>query len=173
MPLQQAGQHTILVSEFFSNGTVDYALSLQCISVGCETRISACGIPPPDAEAFSPEDPIACRGPGCRVPIVCNLLDPASMCRNRIVLFVRAPASRLNAVDLLGGEAFGKGGKRVRFASRVSNIPPGQIKPVRLRFTKAGRKIAQAGKRTIRGVIEIRNAPGELISRTRVKVLIK
>ncbi|MGH9890995.1 MAG: hypothetical protein ACREA0_03220 [bacterium] len=61
----------------------------------------------------------------------------------------------------------------IRFASGVANIPPGKIRNVRLKLTSSGRRIVKMGKRRLRGVIEIRNTPGDLIDRTPVRIRIR
>ena len=61
----------------------------------------------------------------------------------------------------------------IRFAFGVANVPPGEIKNVRLRLTSPGRRIVKMGKRRLKGVIEIRNTPGDLIDRTPVKIRIR
>jgi len=63
--------------------------------------------------------------------------------------------------------------RMIRFASGVANIPPGGIEDVRLRLTSRGKRIVKMGKRRLRGVIEIRNTPGDLIDSTPVRIRIR
>ena len=63
--------------------------------------------------------------------------------------------------------------RRIRFAFGISNVPPGGTQNVSLRLTSRGRKIARSGNRRLRGVIEIRNTPGDLIDTTPVRIRIR
>jgi len=84
------------------------------------------------------------------------------------------PSRLLNAAGSLSGEALVKAPRRIKFAFGSSNIPPGQIKNVRLRLTPAGRMIVRTSKkRRLKGVFEIRNTPGDLIDSTPIKIRIR
>ena len=115
---------------------------------------------------------VACEGAGakCKVPITCNLpQDLGTRCRNRIDLFafVRGGSTRLSE-DLAV-----KAPRRIKFAFGIANVPPGETKNVSLRLTSRGRKIARSGNRRLRGVIEIRNTPGDLIDTTPIRIRIR
>jgi len=68
-----------------------------------------------------------------------------------------------------------KAPRRIRFAfGGVTNIPPGEIRNVRLRPTRQGKKIVRTSPRSsLRGVLEIRNAPGDLLSSTRIRIRLR
>ncbi|MGI8426633.1 MAG: hypothetical protein ACR2M4_08585 [Actinomycetota bacterium] len=96
-------------------------------------------------------------GSRCNVPITCNLpVVVGAPCANRVDLFVRQPPRRL-----------------IRFAFGVANVAPGQTAPVRLKFTKRGKKIAQSGAKRLMGILEIRNVAGPAIGRTPVRIRLK
>jgi hypothetical protein len=92
------------------------------------------------------------------VPITCNLpVVVGAPCANRVDLFVRQPLKRL-----------------IRFAFGVANVAPGQTAPVRLKFTKRGKKIAQSGAKRLTGVLEIGNVAGRAIGgRTPARIKLK
>ena len=117
----------------------------------------------------SPQVPLPCTSARCRVPVTCNL-PPAlgTACTNRIDLFVRAPRR-------LAEDVAGKAPRPVRFAFiNATNVPPGQTANVRLRVTRRGKRIVSASTtKMLRGVIEIRNAPGTIIDTTQVKVRLR
>ena len=100
-----------------------------------------------------------CKTVGCKIPITCNL---SQNCTNRITLLVRARDVRLRE------ETRAKAPRMIRFASAVANIPPGVTKTVRLKLTKRGKDIvSKKKKRRLKGVIQIRNAPGTRLTRHR------
>jgi hypothetical protein len=102
-----------------------------------------------EAQPASPR--VVCRGRRCNVSITCNL--PAVVgapCANQVDLFVR----------------------RLRFASGVAIVAPGQTAPVRLKITPRGKKIAQSGTKRRTGILEIRNVAGPAIGSTPVQVQI-
>jgi len=112
---------------------------------------------------------VACNSARCRVSVTCNLPSAlGTACTNRIGLFARAPRR-------LAEDAAGKAPRRVRFAFiTATNVPPGQTANVRLRLTPAGKRIVRASTtKTLRGVIEIRNAPGTIIDTTRVRIRLR
>jgi len=117
---------------------------------------------------FSPQVPLPCTGARCRVPVTCNLAPAlGTPCTNRIDLFVRAP--RRLAEDAAARQ------RRIRFAFiNVTNVPPGQTENVRLRLTPRGRRIFRTSTANrLRGVLEIRNAPGTVIDTTRVRIRLR
>lgn len=128
---------------------------------------------PPDPAGAVPLVPastqVACNSARCRVPVTCNLAAAlGTPCTNRIGLFVRAPRR-------LAEDAAGKAPRRVKFAFiNATNVPPGRTANVQLRLTRRGKRIVSASTtKTLRGVIEIRNAPGTIIDRTQVKVRLR
>jgi FG-GAP repeat protein len=128
---------------------------------------------PPDPAGAVPLVPastqVACNSARCRVPVTCNLAAAlGTPCTNRIGLFVRAPRR-------LAEDAAGKAPRRVRFASvNATNVPPGQTETVRLTLTRQGKRIVSASTtKTLRGVIEIRNAPGTIIDTTPVRIRLR
>jgi uncharacterized repeat protein (TIGR01451 family) len=127
---------------------------------------------PPDAEPANPNVLIPCTASKCNVQIRCNLAQiSAAQCGIRTTLLarVRAVAPRLNGDGLARPPL-----RMVRFAFGVSNIPPGQSARVRLNLTPRGKRIAQTSKkRRLRGVIEIRNTAGALISSAPVKIRLR
>jgi hypothetical protein len=64
--------------------------------------------------------------------------------------------------------------KRIKFASGVANIPPGETGTVRLRPTRQGNTIIRtSGKTRLRGVMEIRNTAGIVTSTTRIPIRLR
>jgi hypothetical protein len=61
---------------------------------------------------------------------------------------------------------------RIRLASGVTSLPPGEIGNMRLRLTKAGRKIVRTSpRRSLIGAFEIRNSVGAILSfRINIKI---
>ena len=105
-----------------------------------------------------------CKTAGCRIPITCNL---SQNCTNRITLLVRARDVRLRE------ETRAKAPRMISFASAVANIPPGVTKSVRLKLTKRGKDVvSKKKKRKLKGVIQIRNAPGS-VSTTPVTIRLR
>jgi hypothetical protein len=95
---------------------------------------------------------LRCGDTGCRIQASC-ILPPGPSCANRVNLFVSSRALRQ------GGAA---GKARVKFATAIGNVAPGQIGGVRLRLTSAGRSFVRSGDgtSTLRGVMRITNAAG-------------
>lgn len=121
------------------------------------------------AKPANPNAPVPCTGSNCKVRVECNLVPiPGAQCGIRTTLLARVPRS----ASRLSDEKLAKAPTRlVRFAFGVSNIPPLQTANVRLRLTPAGRRIVQTSKpRRLRGVIEIRNTAGDLLSSTKVRI---
>ena len=166
--LTQTGPHTILVDEFFADQILAYTLIQACLVGACPPPPSPG--PPPEAEPATPQIPIPCRGSRCGVPVICNLSpDLATPCTNQIDLFAFVPRNSLRLSD----DTPARAQTRIRFAFGISNIPPGEIADVRLKLTKRGKKIARMGTKRLRGVLEIRNTPGDLINSTQVRIRIR
>jgi hypothetical protein len=127
--------------------------------------------PLPEAAPATPQIPIPCRGSRCRLPVTCNLSpDLGTPCSNRIDLIAFVPRSALRLSD----DGSTRAPRRIRFASGISNIPPGGTADVRLRLTKRGKQVARMVKRRlIRGLLEIRNASGTVIGNTPVRIRIR
>ena len=116
-------------------------------------------------EAEPAADRINCKTAGCGLPVTCNL---SQNCTNRITLLVRARDVRLRE------EAQAKAPRMIRFASAVANIPPGATKTVRLKLTKRGKgAVSKKKKRRLKGVIEIRNTPGNVIDTTPITIRLR
>lgn len=96
---------------------------------------------------------VVCRASGCRVSIICTLApSQGNSCMNRIILLVGT----------------------IQFSSGIANIPPGQVRTIKLKLTKRGRAVvAKKKKRKLRGVIMISSTPGTAIATTPVTVLLK
>jgi hypothetical protein len=170
-PLTQTGAHTILVNDLLRRNTVQYSLSLQCVSGNCP--LPPPPPPPPESGPATPQTPIPCTGSRCRLPVTCNL-PPAlgTPCSNRIDLIAFVPRSALRLSD----DSSTRAPSRIRFASRISNIPPGATADVRLRLTRTGKQVARRLKRSlirVTGVLEIRNTAGTVINSTQVKIRIR
>ena len=83
-------------------------------------------------------------------------------------LLVRARDVRLRE------ETRAKAPRMIRIASAVANIPPGATKTVRLKLTNRGKNIVRNNKkRRLKGVIEIRNAPGTVIDTTPITIRLR
>lgn len=127
--------------------------------------------PPIVAKPANPRAPVACASSRCNVRIECNLVPlPGAQCGIRTTLLARVRvAPRLSDGKVARGPI-----RLVRFAFGVSNIPPSQNASVRLKLTRIGRQILQTSKnRRLRGVIEIRNTAGELLSSTNVRIRLR
>ncbi|MGH9890923.1 MAG: integrin alpha, partial [bacterium] len=113
---------------------------------------------------------VPCTIAGCRARARCDL-SPAfgSACTNRIDLRVRVPRR-------LAEDGAGKGHRRLRLFARsnATSVPPSQTANVPLRLTRLGRRIVRTSTANkLRGVIEIRNAPGTAIDATRVRIRLR
>lgn len=119
--------------------------------------------PPPIATALSPNPQLGCTGSACRVAIKCDAV-PGASCTIAVKIFVVARTLRL--ADDPAAKARG----RLLFASGATNIPAGQIANVKLGLRKAGKQIVRSSKRkSIRGVMEIRNSAG-IVSSTGLRI---
>ncbi len=127
--------------------------------------------PPPEVVLVNPQAPIRCEASGCRPRLTCNLAQEQGIpCSNPIDLFAFVPRRSARVSD----DSAAKAPRRIRFASAVANVPPGQTQNVRLRLTRAGKRIVRTSKRRrLRGVVEIRNTPGELISTTQIRIRLR
>lgn len=122
--------------------------------------------PPPSVVPVA-NTSVPCRGTRCKVRLICPQ-DSAIACDNRIDLFVRASAARLS------DDTAAKARRPIRFAFGLANVPPGAIANVRLRLTKKGKDIVKKKtKKRLTGVLEIRNAPGDLVSSTRIRIRLR
>jgi len=103
--------------------------------------------------------------------VTCNLSpDLGTPCNNRIDLIAFVPRSALR----LSGDESTRAPKRIQFAAGTSNIQAGATANVKLRLTKRGKRVVRMLKRSrIKGVLEIRNTFGTLISNTPVKIKIR
>jgi hypothetical protein len=71
----------------------------------------------------------------------------------------------------LSGDGLAKAPRRIRFASGVANVPPAQTATVKLGLTKKGKEIAKRKRgKKLKGVLEIRNAPGSAVTNTPVRI---
>ena len=160
------------IGDVDGDGSPDFLVGAPAHDVGGRVRQGRAFVfvsaPVPLVPA-SPQVPLPCTSARCRVPVTCNLAAAlGTPCTNRIDLFVRAP--RRQAED-----AAGKAPRRVRFAFiNATNVPPGQTANVQLRVTRLGKRIVKTSRANrLRGVIEIRNAPGTIIDTTQVRIRLR
>ena len=145
-------------ASFFDGLIDDLRLYGRVLTQSEIVALAGKGPPPPppspvEAVPATPQNPIPCTGSRCRVPIACNLVqDQGASCANRIDLFALVP-------------------RKIRFAFGIANVPPDEIKNVRLRLTKKGKRIFETSKKRRRsGVIEIRNRPGTVTESTPITI---
>ncbi|MGH9890579.1 MAG: choice-of-anchor Q domain-containing protein, partial [bacterium] len=102
----------------------------------------------------------------CAVRLTCTL--GASCAGRRVTLFV-------SARNVRGGEAAAiKATNRIKFATGVANVPPGGTAKVRLRPTSRGKPIIRTSrKKRLRGVMEIRNTAGTVVSSTAIRIRLR
>jgi len=92
---------------------------------------------------------LACRGTTCGIPVRCNLTE--AQCTNEVEVVVRTRAVR--AAD----GTLARAARRIRFATGVTNVPPGGTGQVTLRLTKQGKRLVRATtKKRLKGVLGIR-----------------
>lgn len=132
---------------------------------------------PAAAQPSNPQTPIRCTRPGCDVSVACNLPQvQGTMCDTQVDLLVRRPRRSGLATgsrDLSEGLS-AKAPRMTRLAFGVQNIPPGQTEDVRLTLTPRGKKIVRTSrKRRLRGVIEIRNLAGAVLSTTPIRIRLR
>ena len=97
----------------------------------------------------------------CRVSLTCELATSSGApCTNRVDVLVSRNALRL------GHDQSALARKPVRFAFGIANVPVGEARPVRLKLTKAGRRIARSGVTRLRGVMDIQNVAQTAVQRT-------
>ena len=129
----------------------------DCDIGALEPRIPAPA--PPGATPVNQKPRLRCTPSVCRVLLRCDPTQgSAKPCNSAVNLFVRADASRL-----AGDRA---APKRIKFASGVARIEPGQIANVRIKLTPRGRRIVRTSTRTtLRGRLQIHNPGGTLDTR--------
>ena len=134
----------------------------DCDIGALETRIPAPA--PPGATPANRKPRLRCMGSVCRIPLRCDLTQGSGTpCNSVVHIFVGADASRLD-----GDRA---APKRVKFASGVARIEPGQIATVRIRLTKRGRHIVRTTTRTtLRGRLQIHNPGGTHETQVRIRL---
>ncbi len=81
---------------------------------------------------------------------------------------------RAGDVRLSEEVALARAPRRIRIASAVANVPPGQTQKVRLRLTERGKQIAKenSGKR-LRGLLKIRNLSATSVTNTPVRIRLR
>jgi len=93
---------------------------------------------------------LRCTGIRCTLQATCL---GGTVCNNRIDVRVRNLLRTSEGTSVRQVRQ-----RRARFASGVANVPAGQTAPVRLRLTRPARQFVRSTtRRTIRGVMEIRN----------------
>lgn len=127
-------------------------------------------LPPVIPLPISPAStPIRCRRAACPVSLTCNL--PAAevvMCTNQINLLVRAKDVRSSDNTLV------RAPRQIKLAATVANIPGGQQVSVPVRLTRRGKQLVRTSTRSrVRGVIEIRDIIGTVISATPVRIRLR
>ena len=127
--------------------------------------------PPPPVEAAltNPAVLVPCTGSACNVRISCNLAESSgNPCANRIRLFVRAAAAQLS------GEGLAKAQRPIKFADGVANVPSAQTAEVKLTLTPKGKDIAKRKRgKKLKGMLEIRNTAGTVISNTAIRIRLR
>jgi hypothetical protein len=126
-------------------------------------------VPSVEAAPATPQVPVLCKRSGCQVPITCKFAQSSGgSCNNGIQVFVRRNAAKSSDAFLL------KAPNRIRFATGVASVPPGQTAPVRLKLSKKGKEIVRANKgKRIRAVMEIRNVAGTTVEATNIRLKLK
>lgn len=127
-------------------------------------------LPPVIPLPISPAStPIRCRRAACPVSVTCNL--PAAegvLCTNQINLLVRARDVRSSDNPLV------RAPRQITLATAVANIPAGQTVNVRVPLTKRGKKIVRnSTRRRVKGIIQIEDDIGTLISATPVRIRLR
>ncbi len=128
------------------------------------------------AEASLARTVVTCTRRRCRARLTCNRpLFSGLPCNNRLNLLARVRRGldrSIGSLDL-GAGASARASRRIRIASGVANIPPGQTADVPLRLTSGGRRIVGSGTRRLSGVIRISNTAGNPLSTTQVRIRIR
>ena len=113
--------------------------------------------------------PIRCKRAACPVSVTCNL--PAAegvMCTNQIDLFVRVRDVRSSDKTPV------RAPRQIRLAAAIANIPGGQTVDVPVRLTRRGKQIVRTStRRRVRGVIQIRDSIGTVISATPIRIRLR
>ncbi|MGI8521167.1 MAG: DUF11 domain-containing protein, partial [Actinomycetota bacterium] len=107
-----------------------------------------------------------CNRSGCTVQLTCTLGAPCA--GRRVTLFV-------SARNVRRGEAAAiKAPSRIKFATGVTNVPPGGTAKVRLRPTSRAKPIIRTSrKKRLRGILEIRNTAGAVVSNTPIRIRLR
>lgn len=127
--------------------------------------------PPPNVVISNPQNPIRCEASACRPRLTCPpAQDHGIACSNPIELFALVPRRSGTAST----DPAARAPRRIRFAFGIANVPPGGTETLRIRLTRAGKKIVRTSKkRRLNGIFEVRNTPGDLIGTTPVKIRLK
>ena len=134
----------------------------------CDIGAFELALPAVETVAADPNPQSRCTRSRYDILIKCNV-DPGlgTLCTNQIRFFVRERDVRLSE------RTSTKAPRRIRFAAGVTNIPPAGTANVRLKLTKQGKKIVRTSKRrSLRGVMEIRNSAGT-VSSTRIRIRLR
>lgn len=116
--------------------------------------------------------PISCTGPRCKVQLTCPASSiPGEVCSDTVTLFIKKSLLKTSSSLLKTSRT----ASRLRMAAGVSNVPQGTSQVIKLKPTKKGKAAIQAlrakGKKSVRGVMEIRNSVGTITSfRIKLKV---
>lgn len=148
-------------------GTVSNAASV----VGVEPDIapgnnSASNTTTVNQVAVLPSPQGNCNRSRCGVRLTCTLGAPCA--GRRVTLFVSARNVRGNEAAAI------KATNRIKFAAGIANVPPGGPVTVRLRPTSRAKAIIRTSrKKTLRGVMEIRNTAGAVVSTTAIRIRLR
>lgn len=129
-------------------------------------------VPPVEIQPTQSQPIISCQGSSqCRVSLTCEFATSSGApCANRVDVSVFAPRRSGSSSDALGlsddQSAVARARKRVLYAFGIANVPVGETRNVRLKLTKAGRRIAQSGVTKLRGVMDIQNVAQTAVVRT-------
>jgi len=109
---------------------------------------------------------VKCQGSKCNFPVTCNL--PVSIgqgCTNTVELF----QGQASEGELIKGRADVAKKKAKKIAKGKANVAAGETKKVKLKLTKAGKKIAKK-KKSVKGSVSVTNAAGTANDATEVKI---
>ena len=128
-------------------------------------------VPPVEIQPTQSRPIISCQGSRrCRVSLTCELATSSGApCANRVDVLVSAPrraGSSSNALGLGDDQSAKAARRRVRYAFGIANVPVGEVRNVRLKLTRAGRRIARSGVTRLRGVMDIQNVARTAVERT-------
>jgi len=134
-------------------------------------------VPPVEIQPTQSRPIISCQGSSrCRVSLTCELATSSGApCTNQVDVLIIAPRRSGSSSDALrlGDDQSAQARKRVRYAFGIANVPVGEVRNVRLKLTKAGRRIARSGVTKLRGVMDIQNVAQTAVVRTGVRIRIK